>query len=230
MFRRDSLTALLFIVGISLGCGFGDMLAKRTSPDNTAAKNLQNSNSSNAAANANTDPYGAPSESDRVYKVMSEKANEIGKTPTTVKLNSRTPINGKLAIVNQKYSFSEDFYIEGFNASGSDFALDYDLDRWGIKRDEIAGKPDEIDTLVRISCKRGKKIGEYTSGGKSIPAISLICEVELIDYKTAVVFAKRTFTNNDLFDTITTSTTQKEYVNLQPDEEIGKYLKKFPRG
>lgn len=230
MNKQHLLPVFLLIAAVSIGCGFGNLFAKKSATGN-GITNISNSNggSSNSAGNANSDPYGAPPESERIYKVMGDKATEIGNTPTTVALDSKAAIRGKIAIVNRKYDFTEDFYIEGFNAYGTAFATDYDLDRWGIKKEEIAATPDEIDTLVRIKCKRGKKIGQYGSGGTSIPAYAIVCDVALIDFKSAVVFAQKTFTNSEMMDSITASSTKKEDVALQPVAEIGKYLKKFPR-
>lgn len=231
MKNRELFPVLLLIAVVSIGCGFGNLFAKKSATGN-GTTNVSNSNvggSSNSAGNANSDPYGAPPDSARIYKVMDDKADEIGNTPTTIALDSKAVIKGKLAIVNKKYDFSEDFYIEGFDVYGTAFATDYDLERWGVSKDELAAKPDEIDTLVRIKCKRGKRIGQYTSGGESIPAYAMVCDVALIDFRSAVVFAQKTFTNSKMMDSITVSSTTKEDVALQPTTEIGKYLKSFPR-
>jgi hypothetical protein len=224
--KNGALSVLLLLAFVSLGCGFGKLFAGKNAESNSS--NVRAGNSANTA-NDNSDPNGAPSESARVYKIMEDKANELGNTTTSIALDPKAPIKGKLAIVNKKYDFTEDFYIEGFDVYMTSFASDYDLERWGIKKEELAATPDEIDTLVRIKCKRGKKIGSYSSGGTSIPAYAMVCGVEMIDHKTATVFAQKTFTNNELLDSITTSSNTKDHVALQPTKEIGNYIKSFPR-
>lgn len=224
--KKQQLFLMLLIAGFLVsGCRLGSLLAKESeilSP---------NSNRSNSVpvSNSNDNSYQIPSESERIYQVMEDKANELGRIATTVKLDPNAKIKGKVAVVAKKYEFSSDYEIEGFNAFKTDFGSKYELERFNLSKERMAVKPDEIETLVNITCNQGKAIGRYVSptGGKSVPAYSMICKVAIIDYPAKTVIAQKTLENRTLEKTVSVADDDTKYVNLAPWEEITDYLRSF---
>ena len=217
---------------LTTGCRLGQILGKGDSD-----RPLTSSSNSSATANGNSTDNdtntssGVPSDEARIYKFMEDAGDELGLLSTTTSLDPSRKISGKIAVVNRKYVFTDDYYVELFSPFFDKIASDDDLRSWGLDKADVATTPEEIDTLVRITCKKGKKIGTFRSPDKSrsVPGYGMDCDVELIDYKAAVVFAKRSVSNNEMPATATIRNDDKEYTVLQPYREIHSYIKTFPR-
>lgn len=230
MRKQKFALVLMILCLVVLGCNFGELMGKKNEVRESNANlsvNSSNRASSNSSNRNSTDP---PAESERIYKVMEDKANDLGRTKTTVKLDSKASIKGKVAVVAKKYEFTPDYEIEGFNVYKTDFDSEYSLDRYALTKERMAVKPEEIETLVHINCNQGKSIGRYTSptGDKSVPAYSMVCKVSIIDYKTLTTVAQKTVENKTLEPKARIDTDDTKYVNLAPWDEIEKYLKSFP--
>lgn len=226
MKKQKLFLVLLMASFLVLGCRLGSLLAKKPA---TLSPNINRSHSE-PVSTSNGNSYRVPNGSERIYQVMEDKANELGRTVTTVKLDANAKIKGKVAVVTKEYEFSSDYEIEGFNAFKTDFASEYELERFNLTKERMAVKPDEIETLVNVTCNQGKAIGRYISptGSKSVPAYSMICKVSIIDFPAKTVIAKKTLENRTLEKTASISDDDTKYVNLAPWEEIESYLKSFP--
>lgn len=176
---------------------------------------------------ANTE---SKSDSTPNYKALADKANELGRSAAKVQISQSPLIKGKVAVVAKRYEFSSDYEIEGFNALHTDFATDYDLKQLNLKKDRMALRPDEIDTLVRLTCNQGSVIGRYTSpkGDRSVPAYSMACVVDIVDYRNSTVIARKKLENRRMETTARINEGASKYVNLAPWTEIGDYLKTVP--
>jgi hypothetical protein len=59
----------------------------------------------------------------------------------------------------------------------------------------------DVGSIVRVDCKKGKKVGNYTTPeGEVIPAYEATCEVLIIDNTLPAVIATKTFKNEDMAD------------------------------
>jgi hypothetical protein len=93
----------------------------------------------------------------------------------------------------------------------------------------------DVGSIVRVDCKRSKKVGTYSAGeGASIPAYGSTCEVIVIDNTMPAVIAKKTFANVDMADVQLVDADKsgkvnaKEYVLPKPIGEIKDFIKALP--
>jgi len=230
MRKQELFLVLLVAVFFVSGCRLSNLLAKQPEMPKLNSNRSDSGPVNSSKVNSNTSSSQPPTEAERIYKVMEDKANELGRISTTVKLDPNAKIKGKVAVVSKKYEFSSDYEVDGFNAYYSDFASVYQLQSFNLTKERMALKPDEIETLVNITCNQGKAIGRYVSptGSKAVPAYSMVCKVSIIDYAAKTVVAQTTLENKKLEKTVRIDDDDDKYVNLAPWKEIEEYLKKFP--
>jgi hypothetical protein len=152
-----------------------------------------------------------------------DKAEELEKFSAALYLTPKSKIKGKIAIVTK--SSSGYYSMDIFNEAGTDFNEKI-LDYYGLTKDDLALKVEEIDTLIQIVCNKGKQIGEYSlTDGSRIPAYALESEVSVIDYKAPAIFARKTFISKDLDKNIKIDSSTTERKAYFPFADIGKYIK-----
>lgn len=141
---------------------------------------------------------------------------ELVRLPTTVSLKPDAALKGKIKIV-QKYEKGAPEATLNSLIKGSE--------HYGFPYEKIAQKPEELETLVKVTCVKGSQIGKT---GK-VPLFSSRCEVSLIDYKTLSVIAQKTFENKILDEhTSNISDTFSAWIVDPPKQEIENYLKGLP--
>ena len=93
----------------------------------------------------------------------------------------------------------------------------------------------DVGSIVRVDCKRSKRVGTYTAGeGDAIPTYGSACEVIVIDNSVPAVIAKKTFTNEDMADIQLVDADKKgkvpfkEYVLPKPIGEIKDFVTALP--
>lgn len=139
---------------------------------------------------------------------------ELIRLPTTVSLSSDASLKGKIKLVRQyeEADISQNpVKIDGSLSSVFPFA-------------KLAVKPEELETLVKVVCARGSKIGQF---GKTTQ-YSNRCEVSLIDYKTLTVVAQKIIENTTVDDNPSAKNVTKIWVTKMPEKEIENYLKSLP--
>lgn len=157
-----------------------------------------------------------------IIKAFHEKAEELGKFSAAVKLNPKAKVKGKVALVTK--SSSGYYSLDGLNEDGT--YDEKDLGYYGLTKDDLALKVEEIDTLVQTYCNKGKQLGTYnTTDGRSLPAYALDCEVSVIDYKAPAIFARKTFIGKELDKNIKVTSDITERNAFLPIIEIGNYIK-----
>lgn len=176
---------------------------------------LSNSSTPNSNSSTSNEPR---------FKVMQDKADELVKLSPPVNLNQNAIIKGKVAIVENGLSGRAE--MKGFDAYKKEFN-ELDLDDYGLTRQRMAAKPDEIDTLIQILCEKGKSVAFYRSGSSIAEAFANVCKVTIIDYRVPAVIAQKTFTNDKPEKKISTYSTTTNYV-LGAPPEIKEYAKSFP--
>lgn len=136
------------------------------------------------------------------------RADELMFLAVTEKLDDAMKIKGKIALV-EEYP-STPLSLEGFKPDGS---VDR-LSQYFFSPEKKAQTRDEIDTLVKVVCRKGRPIGNST---KEIYANE--CDVHVIDFKTKTLFNKKKF-ENSIIPAGTTLT-----VVPPPSEEIKLHLR-----
>jgi hypothetical protein len=93
----------------------------------------------------------------------------------------------------------------------------------------------DVGSIVRVDCRRGKRVGTYTAGeGDAIPTYGSACEVIIIDNTVPAVIAKKTFTNENMADLQLVDAGKsgkvmlKEYVLPKPISEVKDFVKALP--
>jgi hypothetical protein len=174
-----------------------------------------------------------PPKEKRIYQIMHDRSNELGATVADVKLDASVPMKGKVAIVFHENNYlekPEDYRIIGFTQYMDDIAAQKVLEPWGLTRENIATKPDEIDTLVRITCTKGRRIGDYPAERRApIPAYGIQCLVDVMNYKTATIFARETLENLTIEKANRPMPVDESITAWPPYEDIYAYVKNFRR-
>lgn len=175
---------------------------------NTTVANSANSNST-ISTNSNT------SFDSGKYKKLLDKRDEFVKLSPPLKLDPKAAIKGKVFFITENL--------------GSDNNLN---DVFSDVRE--AKSLDELETIVRLVCKKGRFIGSYEnmsadSYKRSIKAYGVECEAALIDYRQNAIVAQKKFSNNKREEVISDKYfSGDEYQNPPPMGEIARYIHDFP--
>jgi len=192
---------LLLALAVVLSCKFG---------------NTKNSNSKTSTASPSPS---APSLSELVLDFDSKK-EDLGKFTAPTQLDPAARVKGKVAIVEGEEGRYE---LEGFDYYQYD---EEELAAYGLTKDDLALKVEDIDTLVQTNCNKGRKVTSYrTSDGKSIPAYALECDTLVIDYKTPAVIAQKKFHSEQFVDTLNLSPATTDVTAIRPTEQVKRYVK-----
>lgn len=178
-------------------------------------------NSGPNSANSNTAPSSSSFDSDK-YRELLDKGNEMEKLSLPVKLDPKAAIKGKVFLV--KSSLARTRNVSDYENAISDYRKARSLE--------------EVGTVMRILCSKGKFLGDYykkipgTTDGSTykdpIKAYGVDCQVSLIDYPARVVVAQKSFSNNEGGESILERSTGGEHVNPPPVGQITSYLNSFP--
>lgn len=182
--------------------------------------NTVSSINSNIKANSNSSSNSSTTaSSEKDYKPLMNKAEELYKMTPPQKIATNPIIKGKLAIVEKSYEAK----IVGIDYTGKELRQT-DLDSYGFSTSRLATTPEEIETLIQIGCNKGNRLGTYEG---NIPAFANVCKVTVIDYKTPAIITQKTFTNSTPPKAIKTSKGTSEYV-LRPPDEMDEYISSLP--
>jgi hypothetical protein len=192
---------LLGIVGI---VGF---FALKQSPTRPTTEG--NSTSSNSTSSQTSSPATV---TEKNYKPLLDKAAELAKMSPPQNLQTSPIIKGKIAIVENNRNYGAKML--GIDYEGKKLQP-LDIDRYSFSTNRLAETVDEIDTLIQLSCDKGGRLGSYEGG---ITAYANICKATIIDYKTPAIIAQKTFTNKTPPNSISSRSSDKEYVLLSPEE------------
>ena len=148
------------------------------------------------------------------------KKEELGEFTAPLGLDSEAGVKGKVAIVEGEEG---SYTLEGFDY------YDYDeeeLEAYGLTKDDLALRVEEIDTLVQTNCNKGRRLSSYrTSDGSSIPAYALECETLVFDYKAPAVVARKKFHSEDFVDSLKVSKGTTDLTAIRPTELVQRYIK-----
>ena len=192
---------LLLVLVIAFGCKFSN--ANRTD---------------SKSAGATPTPTATPLS--MVILDFDSKKEELGKFTAATQIDPEASVKGKVAIVEGEEG---SYTLEGFDYSDYD---EDELEAYGLTKDDLALRVEEIDTLVQTNCSKGKRISSYrTSDGNSIPAYALECETLVFDYKAPAVIARKKFQSQDFVDSLKVSPSTTDVTAIRPTEQVQRYIK-----
>ena len=205
MYRKNSshlLTLLVLVLFIAFGCKFSNT-------------NRTDSNSSGVPT-----PTPTATPLSMVILDFDSKKEELGEFTAPTRLDTEAGVKGKVAIVEGEEG---SYTLEGFDYSDYD---EEELEAYGLTKDDLALRVEEIDTLVQTNCSKGRRINSYTtSDGKTIPAYALECETLVFDYKAPAVIARKKFRSEDFVDSLKVSKATEDITAIRPTEQVQKYIK-----
>lgn len=219
LFLSLGLVALLVVgtIGIAAFVLVGNQKTKNVStklsnPGNTnmTAENSAGSNSVNK--DTKTD---VPNSAE-----LTVRLKEFAKLNPPAKLEKNPVLKGKVIVVEHRDRDNE-YSLEMISGTK--------LDTYGLTFDRTATGPADLETLVQISCGKGKMIGKYGPRMAYVPAYSNVCNVAVIDYRAAKTIAKKSFVNGKRPEKIYVSDSEIEYVLAPPLEEVKKYVSGLPK-
>ncbi len=148
------------------------------------------------------------------------KRDELGKFTAPTKLDPEAGVRGKVAIVEGEEG---SYTLEGFEYTEFD---EEELKAYGLAKEDLALRVEEIDTLVQTNCNKGRRITSYrSSDGKSIPAYALECETLIFDYKAPAVIGRKKFHSEDFVDKLNLSAATADITAIRPTEQVQRYIK-----
>lgn len=156
------------------------------------------------------------------YKGFIDLAAELARLAFPENLNPNAAIKGKFAVAYKDAGGRAS--LKGIDGLGKEI-YKYDYEKWGVGPERIAEKPEEIETLIKVSCQKGAKLGAVKRTG----VFANKCEVSVIDYKAGSVIAKQSFENKKMDTDVDTDTYPSQYIVLYPYSEIDEYIKGFPK-
>ena len=189
----------LFVV---LSCG---LITRKSAPgDNTGNSNISSASETKS-----------PSYDSEKYKKLLDAGDAIEKMNLPVKPDPKPMLKGKVFVFTN---------IEASRGKGYDD---------GISSYRKADSLEELQTAVRVNCRKGKSLGAFGSNSNGIErraeGFGIECEVALIDYPARVIFDKKTFSNNESQDLISTrNVSAGVYLNPPPVGDITRYINSLP--
>lgn len=156
---------------------------------------------------------------------MVAKKEELSKLVTTEKLSKTPKIKGKIAIVRNT---DGDVTIDRFSEDGATFdttpTITVETFNNFLPADLYAKTPDEIETLIKIDCATKKDEALYQDFNSNREEMKfyeyVICDIGVIDYKTATVIGKKQAGKN-----VPPTRIDSRTIARHPWNEIYEYLK-----
>ena len=204
-FQSDSLAAIAAVLFLIV-VGIACRKAAQSDVSLNASSNSVNSNSAPSNSSVGGD----------AYKQLLDKKAELIKFSPPVKLNPKATIKGKILVVTDKLEHDYTDLIDN-----------------SFSRDRKAYSLEELETVVRVVCERGKFIGNYETTDRNltrkIKAYGVECQAALIDYRAPAIVAQKSFSNNVRDEAVLDRNfANDEYQNPPPMGEIEKFIDGFP--
>ncbi|MGI9069475.1 MAG: hypothetical protein ACR2HX_24105 [Pyrinomonadaceae bacterium] len=162
------------------------------------------------------------------YPEMLAKKDDLVNLKTSEKLGGEEKLKGKIAVV-RKDKEAKVAMLDRFSYDGEFSSSSPGENKEFLPAEIYARKPDEIETLIKIECRKVRDFGNYRQGGssttQSVEVFNVVCDVGVIDYKTATVFAKSTFGDRGAPGAIITGTSPNGEF---PGKQIRDFLSGFP--
>jgi hypothetical protein len=170
-------------------------------------------NSSNS--NTSSSPEAKSSYDSEKFKKLLDAGDEIETLDLPVKPDPKPMLKGKVFVFTN---------VEASRGKGYDD---------GISSYRKANSLDELQTAIRINCRKGKSLGAFGSNSNGIErraeGFGIECQVALIDYTARVIFDQKNFSNNESQDLISSKNVSAGvYLNPPPVGDITRYINSLP--
>ena len=156
------------------------------------------------------------------YTGFRNLASEMARVAVPEKIDANASIKGKFAYVLRDADGRAE--LKGFDGMGKNFQK-YDYEKWGVGSERLAENIAEVETLVRVVCQKGERLGAV----RRTTVFAQKCEVSIIDYQASNVVAKKSFENKKMETDVDTKIYPSRYVVLYPYTEMDEYVKSFPK-
>jgi hypothetical protein len=161
---------------------------------------------------------------------MIAKKDELAALPTTEKLSKTPAIKGKLVLVrNSNGTVTLDRFNEDGSAFFSEPPVQGEIYTNFLPAELYAKNPDEIETLIKVNCVTKKDSALYTNSNtlkdEEMDYDYVICDIAVVDYKTATVVGKKQVGKNEAPKVINNRT-----YGHTPGQEIAEYLRSIVSG
>jgi hypothetical protein len=159
------------------------------------------------------------------FAAMIAKKDELAALPTTEKLSKSPAIKGKLVLVTtHSGTVSLDRFSEKGEAFFSDPPVAGEIYANFLPAELYAKNPEEIETLIKLNCDTKTDSALYTNTETNKDEVRnynfVICDIDVIDYKTATVIAKTQIGKNEAPKVI-----NKNTLPHTPGLQIAEYLR-----
>ena len=181
------------------------LIGRNSAPaDNTGNSNISNANEAKSS-----------SYDSEKFKKLLDAGDEIEKMNLPVKPDPKPMLKGKVFVFTN---------IEASRGKGYDN---------GLSSFRKANSLEELQTAIRINCRKGKSLGAFGSNSNGIESraqgYGIDCEVALIDYSARVIFDQKTFSNNESQDLVSSRDVRAGvYLNPPPVGDITRYINSLP--
>lgn len=132
-----------------------------------------------------------------VLKELLPKAQEYANLSFPAQEQAAPVLKLKIALVANTYGETADFEIKGYSKSnGND---DPKAKLLGLNIGQLAASPDEVKTVVRVKCEKGKEVGEYKDSrftGFPFKYYSSVCELTVMDLAEKKTTFRKKYENN----------------------------------
>jgi hypothetical protein len=132
-----------------------------------------------------------------VLTALLPKAQEYANLSFPVQEQKTPVLKLKIALVANIYGETTDFAIKGFRESNGN--EDPKAKLVGLNIGQLATAPDEVKTVVRVKCDKGKPLGEYRdSRFSSVPFTyySSVCELTIFDMEAKATIFRKSYENS----------------------------------
>ena len=194
---------------VAVGCLFLVVSCKLFMKNSVPADNTANSNTANA-----NEGKSSSYDSEKFKKLLAE-GDTLEKMDLPVKPDPKPMLKGKVFVFTN---------LEASRGKGYDN---------GISSFRKANTVDELQTAIRVNCRKGKSLGTFGSNSSGIErraeGFGIECEVALIDYPARVILDQKNFSNNESQDLISSKNVSAGvYLNPPPVGDITRYINSFP--
>lgn len=173
---------------------------------------------SNSAANSNasnTDAAEFPAYDKEKFQKLMDAGKEIEKASLSVKRDPKPTLKGKVFVFSNVEAKAANDYSDGISSYRK------------------ANNLEELQTAIRVNCRKGKSLGDFTNNSNNferrIKGYGIECDVALIDYPSRTIFDQKTFSNNENQEAVSSKQmTGDVYLNPPPFGEITQYINSLP--
>lgn len=194
----------VFCLFFVASCGVISRNFARTDSNSVASTNTSNANETKS-----------PSYDKEKFQKLLDAGKEVEKMSLPVKLDPKPTLKGKVFVFRNIEAGYKNDYGDGIS---------------GYRK---ANSLEDLQTAIRVNCRKGKSLGDFQSNSNGIESrakgYGIECNVALIDYQSRIIFDQKTFSNNERQDLVSSKDVKAGvYLNPPPVGDITRYINSLP--